>query len=50
MCDRSWIAYRVRDDVTKSLDDFKKEIGTLGFELFVQEYCEPYLLDISEED
>jgi hypothetical protein len=46
--DRSWIAYRVRDDVTMSLDDLREEMGMLGFELFVQEYCEPYLLDLSE--
>ncbi len=49
-CERSWIAYRVRDDVTMSLDELRGEMGTLGFELFVQEYCEPYLLDLSEED
>ena len=48
--DRGWLAYRVRDDVTKSLDELREEIATLGFELFVQDYCEPYLLDLSEED
>ena len=45
-CDRGWIAHKVRDDVKEKIEVLNNEVCYLGFDLFIEEYCEKDSLDI----
>lgn len=38
--DGGWTAYKVRDDVTLNTVTLEYELITLGFDIFVEEFCE----------
>lgn len=43
-CERGWYAYKVRDDVTLSLDELREKCFNEGKNLFIKEYCEKEVL------